>query len=58
MITDFKNLVMNRKIYFGNRKIEFRTHWESVHNAEFLALEKALNVYNNYIGYLMFYSCR
>ena len=43
---------------FSTGKIEFWTHWQSVHKAEFLALGKALNIYTDYIDYLMFYPGR
>ena len=46
------------KHFFHLGKIEFRTHWESAHKAEFLALEKSLNIYIDCIDYSMFYSCR
>ena len=39
-------------------KTEFWTHWEFAHEAEFLALGKALNIYIDYIDYFKFYPCR
>ena len=57
--TNFKNLAMNRKKYVSHwEEWIFKPIGNSAHKAEFLALRKVLNIYIDYIDYLMFYSSR
>ena len=50
---------MNRKKYVSHwEEWIFKPIGNSAHKAEFLALRKVLNIYIDYIDYLMFYSSR